>query len=52
MDVTNRQDFDACQRCQRGMRSPDYRGVLVPAEHVVAEFHDWYRAALSRQATG
>ena len=42
LDVTNRQDFDACQRCQIGMMSPEYRGVLVPSEHVVIDFHDYY----------
>nr|MDQ3417052.1 aromatic ring-hydroxylating dioxygenase subunit alpha [Actinomycetota bacterium] len=43
MDITNRQDFAACERCHAGMRSPDYRGVLVPAEHVICDFYDWYR---------
>jgi Rieske 2Fe-2S family protein len=42
LDVTNRQDFEACQRCQIGMMSPEYRGVLVPSEHVVIDFHDYY----------
>jgi Rieske 2Fe-2S family protein len=42
LDVTNRQDFEACQRCQIGMTSPEYRGVLVPSEHVVLDFHDYY----------
>lgn len=46
LDVTNRQDFDACQRAQRGMSSPHYRGVLVPSEHIVLDFHDYYRRAL------
>ncbi|CAN5879080.1 aromatic ring-hydroxylating dioxygenase subunit alpha [soil metagenome] len=46
MDITNRQDFAACERCQQGARSPDFRGVLVPAEHVLAGFHDWYRAMM------
>ncbi len=44
MDITNRQDFAACERCQAGMRSPDFSGVLVPAEHVICDFYDWYRA--------
>jgi hypothetical protein len=22
--------------------SPEYRGVLVPSEHVVIDFHDYY----------
>jgi Rieske 2Fe-2S family protein len=46
LDVTNRQDFDACQRAQRGMGSRHYRGVLVPSEHVVLDFHDYYRRAV------
>jgi Rieske 2Fe-2S family protein len=42
LDVTNRQDFEACERCQIGMRSPEYRGVLVPSEHVLLDFYDYY----------
>lgn len=39
----NEQDFDACQRTQPAMSSRAYRagGVLVPAEHHIAEFHQW-----------
>jgi Rieske 2Fe-2S family protein len=39
----NRQDFDACERTQPAMSSRAYRngGVLVPAEHHIAEFHRW-----------
>lgn len=39
----NQQDFDACQRTQPAMSSRAYRagGVLVPAEHHIAEFHQW-----------
>ena len=39
----NQQDFDACERTQPGMSSRAYRhgGVLVPAEHHIAQFHDW-----------
>jgi Rieske 2Fe-2S family protein len=43
LDITNRQDFDACRRCQLGMASDAYRGFLVPAEHVVLGFHRWLR---------
>jgi glycine betaine catabolism A len=46
LDITNRQDFDACERCQRGMRSATYSGVLVPAEHVIAGFYAHYLAAI------
>ncbi len=36
----NQQDFDACERTQPGMSSRAYRdgGVLVPAEHHIAQF--------------
>ncbi|MBJ8346693.1 aromatic ring-hydroxylating dioxygenase subunit alpha [Antrihabitans sp. YC2-6] len=39
----NQQDFDACERTQPAMSSRAYRngGVLVPAEHHIAEFHEW-----------
>jgi Rieske 2Fe-2S family protein len=47
LDLTNRQDFDACRRAQLGMASTVYRGVLVPAEHVVLPFHDEVRRVLA-----
>ena len=39
----NEQDFEACERTQPAMASRAYRhgGVLVPAEHHIAEFHEW-----------
>jgi glycine betaine catabolism A len=39
----NMQDFDACERTQPAMSSRAYRhgGILVPAEHHIAEFHQW-----------
>ncbi|MCX2733810.1 aromatic ring-hydroxylating dioxygenase subunit alpha [Saccharopolyspora sp. NFXS83] len=42
----NKQDFDACERCQLAMDSRSYKsgGVLVPSEHHIEEFHDWVRA--------
>ncbi|MEU8800301.1 aromatic ring-hydroxylating dioxygenase subunit alpha [Spirillospora sp. NPDC048819] len=46
LDITNRQDFEACRRCQLGMRSSAYRGVLVPAEHIIGDFHSYYLDAL------
>lgn len=47
-DRVNRQDFEACERCQPGMGSRLYAGggVLVPSEHHIAEFHDWVRSRL------
>jgi glycine betaine catabolism A len=48
-DRVNRQDFDACERCQPAMSSRGYAdgGVLVPTEHHIAGFHDWVRALLA-----
>lgn len=42
-DRVNRQDFEACERCQPAMSSRVYAGggVLVPAEHHIGAFHDW-----------
>ncbi|MEV6488132.1 aromatic ring-hydroxylating dioxygenase subunit alpha [Actinoplanes sp. NPDC051633] len=47
-DRVNRQDFEACERCQPGMSSRAYRdgGVLVPSEHHIGAFHDWIRARI------
>ncbi|WP_263165145.1 aromatic ring-hydroxylating oxygenase subunit alpha [Streptomyces sp. SCSIO ZS0520] len=47
-DRVNRQDFDACERCQPAMSSRGYAGggVLVPSEHHLAEFHDWVRGRI------
>ncbi len=47
-DRVNRQDFDACERCQPGMSSRAYvdGGVLVPSEHHIADFHQWVRDRL------
>jgi glycine betaine catabolism A len=52
-DRVNRQDFDACERTQPAMSSRAYRngGVLVPAEHHIAEFHDWVRARIGQGDT-
>jgi Rieske 2Fe-2S family protein len=47
-DRVNRQDFDACERCQPAMSSRAYvnGGVLVPAEHHIGAFHDWLTTKL------
>jgi Rieske 2Fe-2S family protein len=49
-DWVNRQDFDACERCQPAMSSRLYRdgGVFVPSEHHIAGFHEWLRARIAR----
>lgn len=45
----NVQDFEACERTQPAMSSRAYRGggVLVPAEHHIAEFHHWVMSRLA-----
>jgi Rieske 2Fe-2S family protein len=50
-DLVNRQDFEACERCQLGARTRVYRhdNVLVPAEHHIAGFHDELRRAVGVQ---
>ncbi|MFE9396905.1 aromatic ring-hydroxylating dioxygenase subunit alpha [Streptomyces flavidovirens] len=47
-DRVNRQDFDACERCQPAMSSRLYAkgGVLVPSEHHIGAFHSWIHARL------
>lgn len=48
----NLQDFEACERTQPAMSSRAYRGggVLVPAEHHIAEFHSWVVSRLADTA--
>jgi Rieske 2Fe-2S family protein len=42
VDLTNRQDFEACERCQLGMSSRRFsHGLLVPAERLIAGFHEY-----------
>jgi Rieske 2Fe-2S family protein len=50
-DRVNRQDFDACERCQPAMSSRLYAkgGVLVPSEHHIGEFHTWLQARLGTE---
>jgi Rieske 2Fe-2S family protein len=47
-DRVNRQDFEACERCQPAMSSRLYAkgGVLVPSEHHIGAFHDWIHERL------
>ncbi|GGY06442.1 aromatic ring-hydroxylating oxygenase subunit alpha [Streptomyces djakartensis] len=51
-DRVNRQDFDACERCQPAMSSRLYAkgGVLVPSEHHIGEFHAWLRDRIGTRA--
>jgi glycine betaine catabolism A len=48
LDITNRQDFAACERCQLGMTSRSFAGggVLVPSEHLITGFYRYLAAAL------
>ncbi len=48
-DRVNRQDFDACERCQPAMSSRMYKngGVLVPNEHHIGAFHEWVTETLA-----
>lgn len=48
-DRVNRQDFEACERCQLGARSRVYAhdNVLVPAEHHLQRLHRELREALA-----
>lgn len=41
--VNNLQDFDVCEKAQRGMSSRAYKngGVFVPLEHHISDFHRW-----------
>lgn len=40
----NQQDFEACEQTQPSMSSKAYAqgGALVPSEHHIAEFHQWW----------
>jgi Rieske 2Fe-2S family protein len=47
-DLTNRQDWAACESVQRGVRSPHFRpGPLAPAEDAVGQFLDWWRSRVT-----
>jgi glycine betaine catabolism A len=47
-DRVNRQDFEACERCQLGAASRVYahENVMVPVEHHLQAFYDEVRAAV------
>ncbi|WP_261624858.1 aromatic ring-hydroxylating oxygenase subunit alpha [Nesterenkonia marinintestina] len=44
----NLQDFEACELTQPSMSSKAYKGggALVPSEHHIGEFHEWWRRTL------
>jgi len=48
-----RQDAEACELNQQGLHSARFeRGVLVPQEYVLWDFHQWLRARLGEPAAG
>ncbi len=51
--AVNRQDFEACERCQDNMGSRGFAqgGVLVPAEDKIVAFHRWVRGLLEPAGT-
>jgi Rieske 2Fe-2S family protein len=52
VDFTNRvmtEDADVCELNQRGLHAlPHARGVVMPEEYVIREFHQWLDAELAR----
>jgi Rieske 2Fe-2S family protein len=52
VDFTNlvmTEDAEVCELNQRGLRAgPHVRGVVMPEEYVIRQFHDWLRAELAR----
>ena len=52
VDFTNRvmtEDAQVCELNQLGLRArPHVRGVVMPEEYVVKQFHEWLRAELAR----
>lgn len=54
LDVTNRQDFAACERCQLNMGSKAFTdgGVLVPSEHLILDFYRYLATRLGLDGAG
>ena len=52
VDFTNTvmtEDAQVCELNQRGLRAgPHVRGVVMPEEYVIRQFHEWLRAELAR----
>ena len=52
VDFTNlvmTEDAQVCELNQQGLRAgPHSRGVVMPEEYVIRQFHEWIRAELSR----
>jgi glycine betaine catabolism A len=48
-DMVMTEDADICEVNQRGLHAaPHVRGVVMPEEYVLRQFHDWIRAELAR----
>jgi Rieske 2Fe-2S family protein len=52
VDFTNRvmtEDAQVCELNQRGLHAaPHLRGVVMPEEYVIRQFHEWVGAELAR----
>lgn len=50
----NQQDFEACELTQPSMSSKAYNrgGALVPSEHHIEEFHQWWNETMGYQRAG
>ncbi len=52
VDFTNlvmTEDAEVCELNQLGLKAgPHVRGVIMPEEYVIRQFHEWIRAELSR----
>jgi Rieske 2Fe-2S family protein len=43
------EDAEVCELNQRGLHAgPHVRGVVMPEEYVIRQFHDWVAAELTR----
>jgi len=52
VDFTDRvmtEDAQVCELNQQGLKArPHVRGVVMPEEYVIRQFHDWLHAELAR----
>jgi Rieske 2Fe-2S family protein len=52
VDFTNTvmtEDADVCELNQRGLRAaPHARGVVMPEEYLIQQFHAWLKSELAR----
>ena len=48
-ELVARQDYDVCERVQRGISSQAFtRGIYADKDSMAHEFNEWYRAVLGR----